>query len=122
MSTFLQEVAEFERQLKWRLTRRMVYAICLALSDQYGFGSKRCQRAVEGVIEIISGVSEDVYDRNELDAVGVDKAADNMAAELADRGIEIVFNDDNLYDSIEKIRERKEKAATGAGTHGSGKE
>ena len=73
------------------------------------------------MIEIISGVSEDVYDRNELDAVGVDKAADNMAAELADRGIEIVFNDDDLYDSVEKIRKRKE-SAPGAGTHGDAKE
>lgn len=119
----LQEVDAFEKNLKWKLTRRMVYAVCLALSDQYGFGSKRCQRVVEGAIEIISGVSEDVYERNEIEPNGVDKAADNMAAELADRGIMIVFTGDDLYDDIAKIRERKEKEiASGAGTHGSGKE
>lgn len=119
---FFTIVDERDRTLKEMLVRRMALAMCLALSDQYSFDSEQCQRAVDAVFEIILGVCDDVYDRKELNADGVDKAADNMAAELADRGIEIVIRGDDRYDDIEKIRERKEKAATGAGTHGSGKE
>ena len=114
----MQEVDAYSKKLQWMLTRRMVYAVCLALSDQYGFGSKRCQRVVEGAVEIIGGVSEDVYKKGEIEPDGVDKAADNMLAELADRGIKIVIEGDGLYDDFNKIRERKEKeSALGAGTH-----
>ncbi len=117
-----QELEAYSKKLKWILLRRMVYAVCLALSDQYGFGSKRCQRVVDGAVEIITGVSEDVYRKGEIDPDGVDKAADNMLAELADRGIEIVIEGDDLYDDTRKINERKEKEiASGAGTRGSDK-
>lgn len=113
-----QELEAYSKKLQWMLTRRMVYAVCLALSDQYGFGSKRCQRVVEGAVEIITGVSEDVYRKGEIDPDGVDKAADNMLAELADRGIKIVIEGDDLYDDTEKIDKRKEReSALGAGTH-----
>ena len=119
---FQREVDAYVKKLQWRLTRRTIYAVCLSLSDKFGFGTKRCQRIVEGLIEILSGVAEDVYDKNEIDPDGIDRMADNMAAELADRGIVIAIAGDPWYDEIVKIRERKEKAATGAGTHGGGKE
>jgi hypothetical protein len=84
------------------------------LSDQYGFGEKRIRRAVEGLTEILAGVSEDVYEKNETDPAGVDKAADNMCAELADRGIRISLEGDDFYDDVEKVQKRK--TAHGAGT------
>ena len=102
-----EQIDEYSRGLKWKLTRRTVLAVALVLSEQYGFGEKRIKRAVEGMTEILAGVSEDVYDKGEIDPDGVDKVADNMAAELLDRGIRIAFEGDPLYDSSEKIRERK---------------
>ncbi len=114
-----EQIDEYSRDLKWKMTRRVVCSVALVLSDQYGFGEKRIKRAVEGITEILAGVSEDVYDKGEIDPAGVDKVADNMMAELLDRGIQLAFEGDPLYDSCEKIRERKKKIASGGGAHGS---
>lgn len=114
-----EQIDEYSAGLKWKLTRRTVLAVALVLSDQYGFGEKRIKRAIDGLTEILAGVSEDVYDKGEIDPAGVDKVVDNMLAELADRGIHIAFEGDPLYDSLEKVEERKKKIASGAGTHGS---
>lgn len=120
---FAGQVDGYVKKLQWRLTRRTILAVCLTLSDKFDFGSKRCQRVVEGLIEILSGVADDVYDRGEIDPDGVDKMADNMAAELADRGIVIAIAGDPWYDEIAKIKERKEKeSALGAGTREDAKE
>ena len=104
-----EQIEEYSAGLKWRLTRRTVLAVALVLSDQYGFGEKRIRRAVEGLTEILAGVSEDVYEKNETDPAGVDKVVDNMLLELSDRGIRIAFEGDVLYDSLEKVEERKKE-------------
>lgn len=114
-----EQIDEYSRDLKWKMTRRVVCSVALVLSDQYGFGEKRIRRAVEGITEILAGVSEDVYGKGEIDPAGVDKVADNMMAELLDRGIHIAFEGDPLYDSCEKIRERKKKIASDVAAYGS---
>ena len=74
-------IDDYIKKLQYKLSRRVTFALCLILSDQHGFGQKRCQRAVEGIGEILNGVAEDVYDRNEIDPEGRDKMLDNMDAE-----------------------------------------
>ncbi len=104
---FASKVEEYAKGLQWRLTRRTIFAVCLSLSDLFNFGSKRCQRVVEGFSEILSGVADDVYDKKDIDPDGVDRMADNMAAELLDRGIVIEISGDPHYDDVSKIKERK---------------
>lgn len=102
------KIDEYMRGFKYKLSRRLTCALCLALNDQHGFGSKRCEWVVKGVAEIINGVSDDVYDKNELDPEGRDKMVDNMMDELDDRGIYLVFEDDPMYDA-DSLQERKRR-------------
>lgn len=102
-------IDDYIKKLQYKLSRRVTFALCLILSDQHGFGQKRCQRAVEGIGEILNGVAEDVYDRNEIDPEGRDKMLDNMDAELMDRGIYITIQGDPVYG---EKRKRPETAGT----------
>lgn len=102
-------IDDYIKKLQYKLSRRVTFALCLILSDQHGFGQKRCQRAVEGIGEILNGVAEDVYDRNEIDPEGRDKMLDNMDAELMDRGIYITIQGDPVYG---EKRKRPASAAT----------
>lgn len=104
-------IDDYIKKLQYKLSRRVTFALCLILSDQHGFGQKRCQRAVEGIGEILNGVAEDVYDRNEIDPEGRDKMLDNMDAELMDRGIYITIQGDPVYGE-----KRKRPASAGTDT------
>jgi hypothetical protein len=104
-------IDDYIKKLQYKLSRRVTFALCLILSDQHGFGQKRCQRAVEGIGEILNGVAEDVYDRNEIDPEGRDKILDNMDAELMDRGIYITIQGDPVYGE-----KRKKPASAGTDT------
>lgn len=104
-------IDEYIKKLQYKMSRRVTFALCLILSDQHGFGQKRCQRAVEGIGEILNGVAEDVYDRNEIDPEGRDKMLDAMDAELMDRGIYITIKDDPVYGE-----KRKRPASAGTDT------
>ncbi len=104
-------IDDYIKKLQYKLSRRVTFALCLILSDQHGFGQKRCQRAVEGIGEILNGVAEDVYDRNEIDPEGRDKMLDNMDAELMDRGIYITIQGDPVYGE-----KRKKPASAGTDT------
>lgn len=104
-------IDDYIKKLQYKLSRRVTFALCLILSDQHGFGQKRCQRAVEGIGEILNGVAEDVYDRNEIDPEGRDKMLDNMDAELMDRGIYITIQGDPVYGE-----KRKRPASAGTVT------
>lgn len=110
---------EYAKYLQWKLTRRSICAIALVLNDQHGFGSRRIKKAVEGYVEIIAGVGNEVYDPREVEPDGVDKAVDAMMKELIDRNIEIVFRGDKYYDSLDTICERlgieKKKKLSGVG-------
>lgn len=104
-------IDDYIKKLQYKLSRRVTFDLCLILSDQHGFGQKRCQRAVEGIGEILNGVAEDVYDRNEIDPEGRDKMLDNMDAELMDRGIYITIQGDPVYGE-----KRKRPASAGTDT------
>lgn len=104
-------IDDYIKKRQYKLSRRVTFALCLILSDQHGFGQKRCQRAVEGIGEILNGVAEDVYDRNEIDPEGRDKMLDNMDAELMDRGIYITIQGDPVYGE-----KRKKPASAGTDT------
>lgn len=85
-----QNARQFEDEIKFRIIQNTLAAVCLALNDQYGFGAKRIQRLVEGVIEILGGNAEDVYKGHKRDAPGENAMLDAMLDELDDRGIHIV--------------------------------
>ena len=104
-------IDDYIKKMQYKLYRRVTFALCLILSDQHGFGQKRCQRAVEGIGEILNGVADDVYDRNEIDPEGRDKMLDNMDAELMDRGIYITIQGDPVYGE-----KRKRPASAGTDT------
>lgn len=88
---FFARVDEYSRRLQGIFPQRWIAATMLALNDQHGFGPKRCKDVVDGIIEIISGNCDDVYDKNEIDVPGTDKAFRNMQNELAERGISLVI-------------------------------
>lgn len=115
----LKAADEYAKYLQWKLTRRMICAVALTLSDKFGFGTERIRRVIEGYMEIIAGVGNEVYDPREIEPDGADKAVDAMMAELIDRGIEIVFGGDKYYDSLDGICVRlgieKKKKPSGVG-------
>ena len=70
------QAVEANKQYRRMITRRLMMAVALALSDICGFGTVRITRVLAALAEILEGYS--VYD--------ADYTAD-MAAELRDRGI-----------------------------------
>lgn len=87
----VQNAKKFEDEIKYRIIENTLAAVCLALSDQHGFGAKRIQRVIDGVIEILEGNADDVYRGHKTDAPGENAMLDAMLAELEARGICIVI-------------------------------
>lgn len=88
---FDARVDEYAHRLQGIFPQRWIAATMLALNDQHGFEAEQCRDAIDGIIEIIEGNCEDVYDKNEIDVPGTDKAFRNMQNELAERGIHLVI-------------------------------
>jgi hypothetical protein len=89
-------ISDHERLYRDAVMERMLSAMMLMLSDVFGFGQKRLERAVQAFIEIAHGYSEDAYD-------GIDEAVRQMEdmnrlmrEELARRGIVIRQNQGNI--------------------------
>ena len=91
---FDERVDEYAKRLQAMLAKRWVAATLLAASDQHGFGAKRGKNLIDGIIEIMCGNCDDVYDKNEIDKPGTDKALMAMMRELEDRGIRLVVTAD----------------------------
>lgn len=102
-------IDEYMKKIFYKLNRRLSFALALNLNDKLDFDEKQCQNAIEGINEILHGVAEDVYDKNELDPEGRDKMVDAMDAELIDRGIHITIIGDPVYGTK---REKPASAAT----------
>ena len=88
---FFERVDEYSKRLQAMFAQRWIAGTLLAANDQHGFGPKRGKDLVDGIIEIITGNCDDVYDRNEIEEPGTDKAFRKMQEELADRGIHLVI-------------------------------
>lgn len=104
-----QNAAKYEEEIKLRIIQNTLAATCLALSDQYGFGAKRIQRLIDGVLEILAGNNEEVYAGHTVDAPGENRVLDAMLAELRDRNIEIVIKHGRDGDGIDVCDARKKK-------------
>ena len=72
-----QIYAEYWRRLKNGITERVLYGVALSLHDTCGFGAKRIDRVLRGLVEIINGYSEDTYGS---DGDGLAETADNIEA------------------------------------------
>lgn len=88
---FFARVDEYSKRLQAMFAKRWIAGTLLAANDQHNFAAKRGKNLVDGIIEIITGNCDDVYDRNEIDEPGTDKAFRKMQEELADRGIDLVI-------------------------------
>lgn len=70
-------------------SNRIIYALALALNDKLGYREKGIMMIINALDEIITGYSDDCYTPRE-DRIGttdLERAANAMKAELADRGI-----------------------------------
>ena len=68
---------------------RFMYALALTLNDKLGYREKGIKMIIEALSEIIVGYGEDCYTPKE-DRIGttdLERVANAMKAELADRGI-----------------------------------
>lgn len=105
---FDARVEEYAMRLQGAFAQRWLAATLLAASDQHGFGAKRGKALIDGIIEIIAGNCDDVYDRNEIDQPGTDKAFAAMAQELRERGIHLVIEVSGGEVRAEVSEKRKE--------------
>lgn len=76
--TLYAQAVEANKQHRQTITRRLMVAVALTLSDICGFGTVRIVRVLRGLAEIINGY-----------AVFSAEMTKDMAAELRDRGIEL---------------------------------
>lgn len=73
-----QQAVDATKQHRQMITRRLMMAVALTLSDICGFGTVRIVRVLRGLAEIINGYAVFSAEMNR-----------DMAAELKDRGIEL---------------------------------
>ena len=106
---FFERVDEYAKRLQGVFPQRWIAATLLAANDQNNFGAKRGKNLVDGIIEIIQGNCDDVYDKNEIDQPGTDKAFRSMQNELAERGINLVItvNGTEVRATVEPKKQRK---------------
>lgn len=104
---FDARVDEYAHRLQGMFAQRWMAATLLAANDQYGFGAKRGKNIIDGIIEIIKGNCDDVYDKNEIDEPGTDKAFRNMLNELSERGINLVITVNGVEVRAEVTEKRK---------------
>lgn len=76
--TLYKQAVDANKQYRQMITRRLMMAVALALSDICGFGTVRIVRILRGLTEIINGYAVFSATMNK-----------DMAAELRNRGIEL---------------------------------
>ena len=84
---FDTQVDEYAKRLQSCFVKRWIAATLLAANDQANYGAKRGNDLIEGIMQIINGNCDDVYEKKEIDMPGSDKAYSAMVDELYDRGI-----------------------------------
>lgn len=106
---FDARVDEYSKRLQAMFAQRWIAATMLAANDQHSFGAKRGKNLIDGIIEIIGGNCDDVYDKNEIDEPGTDKAFRSMQNELAERGINLVItvNGAEVRATVESNKKKK---------------
>lgn len=76
--TLYKQAVDANKQYRKMITRRLMMAVALVLSDVCGFGTVRIVRVLKGLAEIINGYAVFSATMNR-----------DMATELLDRGIEL---------------------------------
>ena len=89
-------VVDFERQYRDAIIERFVMTMLLTLSDVFGFGYDRLNRALNAFSEILTGYNDEAYYGIDKSLQRMEDANGMMRDQLAERGIIVSQNHGNI--------------------------